>query len=177
MAIFVESPWPFLLLGIAVQIVLAITLLVTRRGMWLWWMLGALGLMLAGELVQWLVVTDREAIRDTIYDSAAAAEANDLERLLSHISPTAVHIRSDARFILGRVEIQLVRVTDLKIAVDWKAHPRTAEATFNVIGRGRDRRGEVPQDVYGSKMVVHLRPEKGGWLVTDYRAEDLKLPR
>ena len=62
MIIFLESLWPILSIGIAVEAVLAIALLVTRRGMLLWWMLGAAGFVLAGLLIEWLVVTDREAI-------------------------------------------------------------------------------------------------------------------
>ncbi len=174
--IFLESPWPILMVGIAVEAVLAIALLVTRRGMLLWWLLGTAGFVLLGLLVEWLVVTDREAIDDALHDCAAAVEANDVNRLLAHISPSAAPVRVDIRTVLERVEVLMARITDLEITVNRRSDPRVAKAVFNAIGKGRDRKGEFPTEPYSCKVIVNLRREGNRWLVAEYGFEDLKLP-
>jgi ketosteroid isomerase-like protein len=131
---------------------------------------------LLGELVAWLVVTDREAIRDAIYDCRAAVEANDRERLLSHVAPKAALVRADIRSILDRIEVTMARVSDLEIKVNRQADPRVANAAFTAIGRVRDRKGQFPMQPYGCKLIVDWRKEAGRWLVVDYRIEDLKGP-
>ena len=62
MVIFLESPWPILLIGIAVEAVLAVMLLRTGQGRLLWAMLGMAAVVLLGLAVERLVVTDREAV-------------------------------------------------------------------------------------------------------------------
>jgi hypothetical protein len=176
MVIFLESPWPILLIGIAVEAVLAVLLWRTGQGRLLWTMLGVLGVVVVGWLVQWLVVTDREAIDNLLHDGAAAVEVNDINRVLRHISPSAKQVQADARLVLERVEVTKVRLIDLAIAVDRRAKPRVAKATFTAIGLGRDRKGEFPTANYGCQVIANLRREDGHWFVTDYRLEDLKLP-
>lgn len=176
MTIFLESPWPILSIGIVVELVLAIVLWQTGLGRVLWMMLGVLGVMWLGWLLQWLVVTDREAIDDLLHDCARAVEASDVNRVLGHISPSAAQVRADARLVFERVEVTMARIIDLEIAVDRRATPRVAKATLNAIGKGRDRKGEFPTDTYGCRVIVSLRCENGRWLVTDYALKDIKLP-
>jgi hypothetical protein len=175
--ILLESPWPILSFGITVEVVLLILLLATRRGVLLWWMLGAAALVMLGVLVEWMVVTDREAIDDALHDCAAALEANDVNRLLTHISPSAAQLRSEIRATMDRIEVTMMRISDLQIVVNRKADPRVAKAVFKAIGKGRDRKGEFPLDqAYGCKVIVNFRSEGDRWLATDYDLEDLKLP-
>ena len=97
MMIFLESPWPILLIGIAVEAVLALLLLRTGQGRWLWTMLGVGLLVVLGLLVEHFVVTDRKAIINTLDAAAAAVEANNLNGVLDCLSPSAEHIRSESR--------------------------------------------------------------------------------
>jgi hypothetical protein len=177
MMMFLESPWPILALGITVEVVLAIALLVTRRGMLLWWMLGTAAFVMLGVLVEWMVVTDREAIDDALHDCAQALEANDRNRLLVHVSPSAKQLRSEVQTIMDRVVVTMMRISDMEITVNRNVDPRIARAAFKAIGKGRDRTGEFPLDqAYGCKVIVNFRREGDRWLATDYALEDLKLP-
>ncbi len=180
MTMFLESPWPVLIVGINVEAILAIALLVTRRGMLLGWMAGAAGAVALAVLLEWAVVTDREAISDAMYDCTAAAETNDAERLLGHISPAGASgpLHDEVRRMFERYEVTLARILDLQITVDRQADPRTAKAAFQVIGQGRDRRGEIfLPGTYGGRLIVNLRREGDRWLIIGYTAEDQPLPQ
>jgi hypothetical protein len=176
MSIFLESPVPILSIGIFVELVLAIALWQTGRGRVLLMMLGVLAVMAGGWLLQWLVVTDYEAIDDLLHDCASAVVANDVNRALSHISPSAKQVQAAARQVFEEDEVTMAKITDLQIAVNRRANPRTAKATFNAIGRGRDRKGQIPETTYGCHVIVKLRKEGDRWFIADYSLEDLELP-
>ena len=176
MVIFLESPWPILFIGIAVEAVLAVVLLRTGRGAVLWGMIGAAAFVLLGLLVEWLVVTEREAVEHTLDACVAAVEANDVERLLSYISPSAQQARKEARWVLGRVQVEKARINDLEIKINRLTNPLTATARFEAIGTGRDRKGELPYQTFPARVTVELRQENARWLVAGYNIEDLKLP-
>jgi hypothetical protein len=175
--VFLENPWPILSLGITVEVVLVILLIVTRRGVLLGWMLGTATVVGAGVLIEWLVVTDREAIDDALHSCAAAIEANDQAQLLSHVSPSATHLRQEIRGRMDRFEVSMMRISNLEITVNRKADPRVAKAVFTAIGKGRDRKGEyVLGQAYGGKVIVDFSCENGAWRATGYDIQDLKLP-
>lgn len=176
MVIVLESPWPILFIGIAVEAVLAVVLLRTGRGAVLWGMIGVAAFVLLGLLIEWLVVTEREAVEYTLDACVAAVEANDVERLLSCISPSAQQARKDARWVLGRVQVERARINDLEIKINRLTSPPTATARFQAIGTGRDRKGESPYQTFGQRVTVELRQENARWLVAGYNIEDLKLP-
>ncbi|MEN6406230.1 MAG: hypothetical protein ABFC77_07155 [Thermoguttaceae bacterium] len=174
---FLESPWPILSMGVSVEVLLLIVLCWTRRGVLLGWMLGAACIVGAGLLVEWLVVTDREAVCDAVSDCAAAAERNDLNRLLDHIAPSARSLRDETRQVMGRVEVTMLRIKDLKVNVQRDASPRKAKAVFTVIGQGSDRRGEMPYRATVCKATVNFRKEGDRWLVFSYQVDDLDLQK
>jgi hypothetical protein len=173
--ILLESPWPILLIGIAVEAVLAVALLRTGQGKVLWAMLGVGALVLTGLLIERLVVTEREAVEHTLDAAIDAVEANDINRLLECISPKAEPIRAAARMVLGRVEVRMARMTGLEITINRLTNPHTAKAKFRAIGSGRDRKGELPSQGFSEVVTVELRPEGGRWLVFDYKPENPNL--
>jgi hypothetical protein len=177
MTALVESPWPVLFIGIVVEAALALALLKTGRGKLLGVMIGVGALTLLGLAVERLVVTDREAVSDTLDAAAAAVEANDLERLLSYISPTAQRPQADSRFVLGRFEVSKARVRDLTVTINRLTSPPTAKARFIAFGQGRDRQGVFPYQAYSQQVIVELQLEGDRWLVTDYSVEDILPPR
>ncbi len=174
--IFLESPWPILLIGIAVEAVLAILLLRTGQGRLLLAMLGVGLLVLLGLVVEHFVVTDRKTITNALDSAAAAVAANDLNRLLEHISPTAQPLRADIRAAFGRIEFRAARISGLEITINRLTSPPTAKARFRAIGSGRDRRGEFPHESFVEAVTVTLRKEGGRWLVAEYSIEALSLP-
>jgi hypothetical protein len=168
MAIFLESPWPILAIGIVIEAVLAMMLLRTGQGRILWAILGVAPVVALGVLIEWAVVTDGEAIADTLYACAAAVEANDIEGLLEHISPSAEKTRADARLVLSQFEMRMARIRGLEIAVDRAAKPPTAKAEFVAFGKGRSRTETLPYDHDTRRVIVNLRREGDRWLVVDY---------
>lgn len=170
--IFVESPWFWMLSGLAVEAALAIALLRSQRGYLIWVMLGVAVLTLGGLGLERLVVTEREAVAMTLDAGAAAAEANDVNRLLDCISPQAQKPRNFARWVLSQATIQEARVRDLEIKINRLTSPPTASARFLAVGRGRDRGGQIPYEVFARRVTVTLRLEGGRWLATDFTIED-----
>jgi len=177
MAIFVESPWPFLLIGIAAEAILAILLVQTGRGKFLVAMIGVGALTLLALLVERLIVTDREAVENTLDAAVAAVEANDINRVLAFTAPTAQKPRADAQWILSRFEVQMARITGLDITVNRLTSPRTAKAKFLAIGHGRDRQGQMPYTSFSQHVVVELRLYGDRWLVTECGIEGLDTIR
>jgi hypothetical protein len=176
MTIFLESPWPILFIGIAVEAVLAVVLLRTGRGKTLWAMFGIGVFVLLGLLVERFVVTDRKAVIHTLDACVAAVEANDINRLLTYISPSAQQTQADARWVLGRFEVNRARVSGLEITINRLTNPPTANAKFQAVGQGRDRRGEIPYQGFAENVTVELRQEGGHWLVAGYNVENLRFP-
>jgi hypothetical protein len=176
MIILWESPWPILLIGIAVEAVLAILLLRTGQGKLLLAMLGVGLLVVLGLLVEHFVVTDRKAIINTLDAAAAAVETNNPNGLLDCISPSAEPIRSQSRRVLDRFEFRMARIHDLEIVINRLTSPPTAKVTFQAVGNGRDRKGEIPYQGFAERITVTLRQERGRWLVADYLDQDRRLP-
>ena len=95
--IFLESPWPWIVLGIVAEALLAAVLATTREGKLLWAMAGALVFMVAGVVVKRLVVTERERVEAAMEGIVAALNANDVNPLLiRHVAPDAATPRARA---------------------------------------------------------------------------------
>lgn len=101
----VESPWPVLFAGVLIEAGLAVAILRTGRGKLVWLMLLVGVLTLAGLGIERMVVTDREAITDTLHTACDAVEDNDIERLLGCISPSADGPRQMSRRVLDRFDV------------------------------------------------------------------------
>lgn len=91
------------------------------------------------------IVTDKESIEKLVRQLGKAVEKNDIETIVSAISPTTPNdVRARARQEMERYIIhscRLVDFTDFKI--DTSSQPNTAETTFVVFARGADRFGNT----------------------------------
>lgn len=177
MAIFLESPWPLLLIGTVLEAVLALFLLRTGQGKYLAAILGVGAVLLGGLAVERFVVTDRERVEHTLDAAVAAVKANDIQRLLDCLSPSAQNTREEARWLLGRVEVTDAWIRELEITVNRLTSPPTAKARFLAVGTGRDRRNEFPYRTFAQKVEVKLRREGDRWLATGYDVEDFSPPQ
>jgi hypothetical protein len=175
MVIFLESPWPILLLGLAVEAVLGVMLFSTGRGKLLWAMLATAAVTLAGLVVERMVVTDREAITNTIDGCAAAVEANDLNRLLGYVAPNATELQGYARYELGRVEFTKARIINLDIKINKLTNPPTAKVRFRVMGSAKDRKGEFVNPGFDVSGTIELQRRGDRWLVTACKPETQDL--
>ena len=144
MVIFLESPWPILFIGIAVEAVLAFPLVRTGRGKFSGRHArrGGLGRCRAGRRA---VGRHRsESGRADARRRRRGGRKNDLNGLLDCISPSAEEPRDYARWVLGRVEVEEAHISDLEITVNRLTSPPTAEAKFLAVGKGRDRKMSFP---------------------------------
>lgn len=171
MDILFEHPWWIISIGVSIEVVLAIILLITRRGTLLWWMLGVLAVTLLSLLIERLVVTDRERIEATLYGGAAALEANDLQRVLSYFPKEAQEARNVVTMIMQRFEVQTARIYNLEIKIDMQSKPPAAKATFLAFASYHDRKGEMPYDNYASNLIVDLRKHGDMWALTGHIEE------
>jgi len=169
MIIFLESPWPWLLIGIVAEAILAAALVTTRRGALLWGMLGVLGFVVGGVVIERLVVTEREQVEAAMDGIVSALNANDLDRLLrDYIAPDAYTTRARANWALNRVEIQKANYHNLQVTINHLTSPITAQAEFDGNVRYQDRLREFPYGFYEARFVVELELRDRRWLVTDH---------
>ncbi len=172
MAWLLEDPWTVIGCGAFAELLLAVALFNTRRVAVLAAMGGVLAVVLVGVAVEWFVVTEVEAVENTIYSAAKAIESDEREKVLEFIAPEAVDRL--------KTEIQVVRflkVTSVKIrALEVTVHKTlsasgslTASADFTVRGSfGSSSEASVAGRNFA--VILHLKLRKDGdrWLVTDY---------
>ena len=169
MTIFLESPWPAILMGIVAEAILAAVLVTTRRAVVLWAMGAVLTVALMGVALELLVVTEREQVEASLDGIVAALKANDLDRLLrDYIAPDAYRTRGRASWALGRVEIQHAHYHDLSITINDLTTPPTADVEFFGVVHYRDRLGEIPREYYSAHFVAEFELRDGRWMVTDH---------
>jgi hypothetical protein len=177
MSMFLESPLPIIVVGVVIEAILGAVLVNTRRGAILWAMLAVLILVGIGLLVERLVVTEKERITATLDGAADALEANDLDRLLGYLAPSAGTSRARAQQVLGMVEFTSVAIRGLEIGpVNRLTSPPTVETKFTATIGFNDRTGAIPYNHHVVGLIVHLRKEGDRWLVTDHIEEDPNNP-
>ncbi len=174
MTVFLESPWPWIFVGIVAEAVFAAVWATTRQSRLLWGMAGSLAFMIVGVAVERLVVTERERVEAAMEGIVAALNANDLDRLLNeYIAPDASVTRGRASWALGRVHIDRANYHNLQVTINELTSPITATAEFDGGVDFRDRLGEFPYGHYRAHFVVELELRDGRWLVTDHVEYDV----
>jgi hypothetical protein len=173
---FVESPWPSLTLGLAVEATLLIVLLRTGRAKVLAAMTVVATATIAMLLVERLVVTEREEIEDALVGAAQALESNDLEAVLASFEPNSPR-RGEVQSILSHVTIREARVGgDLEIHINKLTVPPSATAQFTGRAEIRDSRGQIPYEHVLRKFKVTLRRHDDRWLIHDFTDADIRVP-
>ena len=172
MTTLIESPWPAIFFGIIALAILAVILVQTRRGVVLLAMIGVLALTLAGVGLEWLVVTERERVEDTLYGAAAAIEANDLDRLMPYISPSAPYTPRRARTVMRQYKFTEARINNVQIEINELTSPPSAKAEMIGIFSVIDTLNELPYTSGRIGLTIELRLENGRWLITGHREGD-----
>jgi len=126
-------------------------------------------LLIAGLIIEKMVITDREAIRTTVLQIARDVQNNDRRAVLGHIHSSAPQLRRQAEAELPKYEFKEMRITRIHlIDVDRQAEPRSAIVEFNIIGSGTERQG-VELGHVAQWVKLHLLREKDGrWTVADF---------
>lgn len=162
-----EDPTPIILAGIAIEAVLGIALVVTRRGVLLLAMSGAAVLCLIGVVIERVVVTDREQIAATIEAGRLAVEGNDARATLDLIDPAAVELRGDVERAFAEARFTEIKVRALKIRVTPEAQPPEGQADFTAVAAFDTRRGTMPYRNIVVTVSVALKRRGDRWLVTE----------
>lgn len=165
-----EDPTLVIVGIVFVEAILGAFFVSTVRKEFLWAMVAMLVPLAGVLLADYLVVTDREAIELTIREGVAALEANDLDRVLALLSPSAVKTRERATWALGIVRFNSIQVSDLKVQVNRLSQPPTAEVRFFAVFRYefKEPTPEAVYDVYAAKFKVLFEKVKDRWLLTDH---------
>ena len=171
MMMFLESPWPALVIGAATLALLGVAYHNTGHRRLLTAMFAAVGVTCVLLLVQFLVVTQREAISNTLEDVAVALESNQLETVLGYLAPEADRIRGNARQYLPGVEIGDANIGgDLQVTINRLTNPPSARATFTgrISGVNRSPAERNPYENFVRKFTLTLRQDDERWLITGY---------
>jgi ketosteroid isomerase-like protein len=174
---FFEGPWPILVTGIVLEAIVIVALVRTGRAALVWAVVGV-GLVTGGLLVvERLVVTDNERIRETLDGVAAAAAANDLDGVLAYIGPDAKEVRKLATDSLRRIKVREAKVgNDLSIVITHQGGAPSALATFTGRIRAEVHVEALGHDTYVGRFTVGLVKQGDKWLVVDFQRRDLVHP-
>lgn len=167
----VEDPTPTLVALVLIEALLVIALVKTGRGALLAAIAGVALLGVGLLALEWLVVTDKETVEDTLAGAAHALETNDPAALIRYIDPASPMGKAVAQE-MSRVTISKATVSRLDVKFNRHTSPPTAEADFMGYINARDRRGELPYENFAGRFTVRLRREGDAWLMTDYEMHD-----
>jgi hypothetical protein len=164
-----EDPTTLIVAGVLIEVLLAVVLYNTGRGAVVGAMVAVLVVVGLGVLIERIVVTDREQVADTLAGVASAAQANDVEEVLSFIDPASTGMRASVRMALGSARISEVRIYDLVVEVNEESNPPKAQAEFTGRVKGHYR-GEAGsgEGMLLRKFTVNFRRQGDRWLMTDY---------
>ena len=124
-------------------------------------------------LMEQMVVTDYEAVQETLQKIAIDAEKNDASLLYPYISSQTEKgeqlraiVRSDFNsYIIDRITID----DNLKVLMFPKLSPPRAEATFTVFVKGSERSsGNRPPSAIPAAIKVTMFQEEGDWKIAEY---------
>lgn len=177
MTMFLESPWPALVVGALALGLLGVAYHNTGHPRLRLAIIAAVGVTLLMLLVQWLVVTEREAVSDTLEQMAVALESNQIDAVLGYLAPDAGAIRTDAQRYLPGVEISDANIGgDLQVTVNRLTNPPTARATFTgrISGVNRSPAERSPYENFVRPFTLTLRQEGDRWLITGYEMGGLR---
>jgi hypothetical protein len=175
--LFLESPWPILILGLVLEMVLAIALFRTGRGVVLGAMAGVALLVLLGLAVEHWTLTDTKRIRQTLEAAAAGLRAGNARQVDASIVPDADGevARQLVVWALSRAEFLELTIRNLEVKFNRRTSPPTADTTFTVWVRGTDRSGMYPGEISRPvAMEVQLRKESDRWLIFGEPKHDVR---
>jgi ketosteroid isomerase-like protein len=165
-----ESPLAIVLVGLIIVAILGGGWVQTGRKPLLYAAVAAgtlAGLLLLAER---LVVTDREAIRATLYKIAKEVENNDMDAVLTHVDSQADDVRRQAEQEFPKHHFDEVKITRIhEIAVNSKRKPPTAVVELNVVVVGTFENGALPNQQFPRFVIVTFREEDGQWRVSEYQ--------
>ena len=167
MEIFLDSPWPYVTIGILVEGALALALFVTRRGTLLYAMIGVLLAVVAGVLFERWVITERKRVMMTIDEGVEGLKSNSEVRMDALVSPTAQETRRQIHAGLDMVRVTDVSLHNIEIEVNDRTNPPTAKVQFDAVIYFEGRKPILGPDRWAGHLVLHLQRSPDRWLILD----------
>jgi len=174
MAWLFEDVTTVLTAGVLIEVLLAVVLFQTGRGVILAVMGGVFAVVVLLLAVEFAVVTPTEEVHATLFDAAAAAEADDVERFMSFIAPAARERFSEPRAWIPRFDIKRVRLGQLAVDVVDTGNSDQAVARFIASVTAQDRESKIPRDKFIARFRIDLQRIDNRWLMTGYQEETLR---
>lgn len=123
-------------------------------------------------IVERLMISDREAIRETVVRIARDVEKNNREAVFAAIHPKATDILAQAQSEMPQYTFQECRVTRIEeTVINATAKPKTAEVEFYVAAKGSFKEGGGIAIEGSVPRIVRLFLEQdaeGKWKVVNY---------
>jgi hypothetical protein len=132
-------------------------------------------LLIAGLIVERVVITDKEAIEATLKQIARDVKSNNRGAVARHIHSAAPSLKQKAEAELPNYDFTECRVTKIHlIDVDPSTEPRSAMVEFNVIASGTFKQpGFEVTDTVPRWVKLHLlREPDGRWTVAEYEHDN-----
>lgn len=171
-----ENPIPMLMVGAVLLVFFGVWYYTSRSIAPFVGMVLVAVLTLSGLVLEQIVYTHRELIDAALYGVTDAAEANDLDAVLSHLAPTATEARALAEKVMPRLTITQANITsDIEITLDDEKDPTRATARFRGFFHARDQSGVTGAEVF--PVRVELIRQDNRWLIERFESEGNDLER
>jgi hypothetical protein len=174
METMLENPWPAVMIGsLAVAILMGGWIQTGKQ-----WLLALVTLpvllTIGAVLMERLVVTDREAVRATLFEIAELVEQNRIEEALAYVHSSFTEVQQQARGELPAYDFLSVDIKrNLEIEVFPSLDPPEARAEFNVMVVLNSRDGAFGEMRVPRYVEVTMRRENDGrWRVASYSHHD-----
>jgi hypothetical protein len=172
-----ENPAAIIAGGVLAELALAVALLRSGRGMILA-LMAAAALATAGLLAaERYVVTDSEAVRQTLDQVAQTLLTNDVDQVLAFVDPHASDFRQHARSVLPQFKFQEAHIGgDVDLQFHRLTNPPSVTAEFFAHFRVQERHGNsFGHDQVVQRLRVELHRVDGRWLITDAQVVERRL--
>lgn len=118
-----------------------------------------------------LIVTDQETVQQIVRELAVAAEKNDVNAILSHVSQKAQDTRNRIKSTMPRYTIHRCRIVGFKDFTESEnADPPRAVIEFVAIAQGT---GKMGSGTFNPLVTLTFEKESDGkWRVIDYAYSD-----
>jgi hypothetical protein len=161
-----ENALPIWLSGAVVATLALVVYFQSRRTGALVALLVAVVVTAALLVVEHFIVTPREAVEQTLYELAAAIEADDLPGVLRFIAPTADGVRGDAEALMPLVEVDKARILGTpEIVLDSNAQAATVKCQGLVDVTVKQNGMKGP---YMDRVEIRFVESDGAWQIESY---------
>lgn len=120
--------------------------------------------------VERLVKTDREQVRETLYEVADAVKRNDFEAAVGYIHPQRSGLKFEARRRLRGRQFNDARITNIReLVVDYQRDQPVAHVEFTAragVGVGSGFRNVV------SFVIVQMKQDGEQWKISNYELRE-----